>query len=52
MTDGTVERTDETCSNCGAPLLKVTPAETPEGVPDSAYICDPEEGCGMVDRYE
>lgn len=47
MEGDNVTHTDETCDNCGAGLLKVEPADA--GV---AYICDPDFGCGMVDRYE
>lgn len=51
MTDG-IEETDETCEHCGATLLKVEPAELTDGPHDRAFICPPDDGCGVVDRYE
>lgn len=47
MTDEVVH-TEETCDNCGGGILKVDPEETDR----AAYICDPEDGCGVVKRYD
>lgn len=51
MTNDNVTYTDETCSNCGAGLIRIEPDETP-GDAVVCVICPPDQGCGMVDRYE
>lgn len=43
-----VTYTDETCVRCGAGLIRLEPDDADE----ACVYCPPDQGCGMVDRYE